>query len=542
MTGERVLTRLWEAWKQRVKGALALSLLLGFCQIYGDRVVLGIRYEFSGAALFSVLLYSLLWFLLIHVLYFLLNKFAKRETLSISFRFCFLFLLIAYIVPLLLKLPAANSMDVYHQINQVLGEEPLTTHHPVFHTLFLGLFIRGGLALGNADLGVFLFVLLETVFTAYAFANGLQLLKRLQAPGWVIVFSLLFFALSPHITGWIGQTTKDVYYSAFFVLFFTELASFLFEREQVLRDKCFWIIFLLSAVFLSLFRNNGFYVVAPTALVLIIRECRLTSLREAKLTLLLLLLLAALPFGMRALVNNAYGAEKGSVAEALSLPIQQTARLVREDKKQITPEEKKVINKVLPFKELSELYNETISDPVKDRFKKSASTEDVLNYLGVWAKEFFRAPRIYLEATARQNIYLLYMGVSNYEYYLEANGRVPDFSMFHSPRFVRDLRDDYETFLNRLHTAPVLSEFNNMALYVILSLLFGLYGIRQKHKGFGCLMLPVYLSELIIVAAPCILGHVRYAFPIIWTMPLALGVYLSLCRRTSSVTVHTPCQ
>ena len=60
MTGERVLTRLWEAWKQRAKGALALSLLPGFCQLYGDRVVLGIRYETSGAALFSVLLYSLL--------------------------------------------------------------------------------------------------------------------------------------------------------------------------------------------------------------------------------------------------------------------------------------------------------------------------------------------------------------------------------------------------------------------------------------------------------------------------------------------------
>ncbi len=43
-------------------------------------------------------------------------------------------------------------------------------------------------------------------------------------------------------------------------------------------------------------------------------------------------------------------------------------------------------------------------------------------------------------------------------------------------------------------------------------------------------MLPVFLSELIIVAAPCILGHVRYAFPIIWTMPLALGVLVSLNR------------
>ena len=50
-------------------------------------------------------------------------------------------------------------------------------------------------------------------------------------------------------------------------------------------------------------------------------------------------------------------------------------------------------------------------------------------------------------------------------------------------------------------------------------------------KKIFLLFVPLIINDLIIVAAPVIHGHVRYAFPIIYSMPIVVAMYLYLSKE-----------
>ena len=88
------------------------------------------------------------------------------------------------------------------------------------------------------------------------------------------------------------------------------------------------------------------------------------------------------------------------------------------------------------------------------------------------------------------------------------------------PSYIRALCD--------IHTNPILSASNNMACYIILFLAMFIYVTESGSKAHFLMCIPLFMTLLVILAGPCILGHPRYAFPIIWTAPLWFGVFL-LC-------------
>ena len=89
----------------------------------------------------------------------------------------------------------------------------------------------------------------------------------------------------------------------------------------------------------------------------------------------------------------------GSIRETLSIPFQQTARYVKYYDKDLSKNDIKVIDKVLEYETLAKRYNPTISDPVKNEFNKYTTKKELLAYLKVWFKCFFKHPLVYIEAT-----------------------------------------------------------------------------------------------------------------------------------------------
>ena len=75
------------------------------------------------------------------------------------------------------------------------------------------------------------------------------------------------------------------------------------------------------------------------------------------------------------------------------------------------------------------------------------------------------------------------------------------------------------------HKLPVLNLINNMAVYIMLLLVFVIFTLHKKNYSHLFSYLPLLISLLIIIAAPCIRGHVRYAYPIIYTFPIWLAGY-----------------
>ena len=66
--------------------------------------------------------------------------------------------------------------------------------------------------------------------------------------------------------------------------------------------------------------------------------------------------------------------------EALSVCFQQTARYVKYHGDEVTQEEEEAIKKVLNYKDIGNLYDPNLSDPVKKTFKTESTSEDLKNY------------------------------------------------------------------------------------------------------------------------------------------------------------------
>ena len=84
-----------------------------------------------------------------------------------------------------------------------------------------------------------------------------------------------------------------------------------------------------------------------------------------------------------------------------------------------------------------------------------------------------------------------------------------------------------------MFSTPIIGLISHPALYILL--LFVVLLIALKNKMTDCLLilLPLLLTIMFIIIGPVFHGHPRYAFPIIYSMPI---VYSYTKYRVNSLT------
>ncbi len=138
------------------------------------------------------------------------------------------------------------------------GEQAFTSHHPPFHTWLIGMAVQLGRKMGSANMGLFLFILLQTILFALVLSYSITTMKRLNAPRWLIVLTKFIAVVSPYYTAYIGLITKDTLYSYAFLLFMIELIYLVYLlRGEFWHKRMHTVLLLLSGVFVILLRNNG---------------------------------------------------------------------------------------------------------------------------------------------------------------------------------------------------------------------------------------------------------------------------------------------
>ena len=481
--------------------------------------------------------------------------FAKID--SHPFLYPFAGILAAFALPVLACYPAFTCNDSWTEILQYLGYLDFTSHHPPVHILLVGLFCSAGRALGNMNAGLFGFVLFQMIVFAAVLAHTYRVMLHLKAPRWLRGFFLISAAFAPHYTNYICVIIKDSLYSIMLLLFIDEFVLALadpkafFDQEtssgtkSFLSKKANYILFFLSVMGVLLFRNNGKHVLYPAfavtiAAVIILRR------KLGKKALLRSLALIAAPVLCAVLLESSltaiYKIEKGSVAEALSFPFQQTARTVTEHGDEITPEEREAIDGVLDFDSLAVKYNPTICDPVKATYRAGADKAALARYLGTWFKMFFKYPLSYVKATLNQNYLLVYPFQENKAVYCRLfnyeKGRnelmetVKKETGLHNSNRFPVLRQIIYNLQKLLYSLPIAGLFLHHATYVILLFASLIVALHDKLYRYLLAALPILLSVVVIILAPVIKGHPRYAYPIMYSLPVLLAFFI-FCRNKS---------
>ena len=290
---------------------------------------------------------------------------------------------------------------------------------------------------------------------------------------------------------------------------------------------------ILSGILASLVRHNNLYIVIGALIAFIFLACKSTT-QSFIFFILTLVLYASVTLISNTLIHK-LNAETGSIAEALSIPFQQTARYIKCYPDDVTDSEKDAINNVLEYDILADQYDPVLSDNIKRTYH--GDSDSLKSYFKVWAIMFFKHPLTYIEATLN-NSYTYYCpnGQNSPQglviTYIENNPAV-DKGFFNIHYVFEDyeLRSITTNLISFFEHIPGIGLLMHMGIYTWILLILLAYCIyRNCAILFAAFSIPA-LTVLTCVASP-VNGLLRYSLPVIIMTPILVGWVLVVTKKS----------
>lgn len=538
--------------KVSIKKNLVISVLSGLFTFF---MIFGNSYMNLGNAnlvfhnlyffLLSVVMalgYYFLFETLLSVLFNFLDKdrgkvklFSKRFACfeKHPFLFSFIFILICWLPYIVSFYPIILSPDPSFQIKQFFGIRTkyadyavlldenvvMTNHHPVAHTVLLGGCLKFGHMLGNDNFGLFCFSFLQIVILLSVFALSISYMKKMKISSKYRFVVLLIYSLVPFFPLYSMSAVKDVLFSAFTFLYIMLIHHILMGDKQNYKIG-HYICMVLLMLLVILFRNNGLHMILLSFPFVI-----LLAKKYRKPLLVVFLVVLGLSTCYSKILLPYFKITPGSVREMLSVPFQQTARYVKYHGDSISREDKKIIDKILVYDTLSERYNPELADPVKNKFNKYATSEDLKKYFGVWVRGLFKYPVTYIDATINNVYGFFYPNKINWYVYYKYDTRIVADGFDYHYNSLDSIRDISSGFATCFPQIPVLGLLANIGFSVWVVFILVGYCIYKKWYSSIVLYLPALILILVCVVGPAN-TYFRYALPFVFALPFMVSCIL----------------
>lgn len=449
-------------------------------------------------------------------------------------------IMLVFIFHILLRYPGVMGYDNWDELGYYFGYDTYTTAQPVFHTWILGTFVKFGIFLGSANLGLFLLVMFQALIMSAVLSYSLFLMKKWGVFLWIRILAMGIYCITPYYVGYVSFPVKDYLYTAFFLLFILSIMELIILKQSYWENCCLKSIWVISSCFMILFRKNGMYIYVPVICLLLIKlvkncinkESEKVHWKKVRTVIICLILPLALAKGISGFIEYYYHVEQDSPKEMFSLPFQQTARYVRDYGTEVTEDEKQAIEKVLDYNSLAEIYSEVTADPVKTTYH-AQNTKELMGYFTVWFRQFLKHPVCYIESFWNQNYYIFSLDTDNIVYNknchvgeeIKMESGLLDVVYFEIPEWMHGIDSVMVSYYSLMTRFPIIGMFSNVAFYIILMIVIIVYMLHDKCKWELLVMFPLLLSFFTVLLAPQIMNQPRYAFPIIYAMPTAVAFY-----------------
>ncbi len=473
------------------------------------------------------------------------NGFDKKSFMKLT-----LIMIACWVPYMIIMAPGAMGTDTRDQFAQILGNgemswspgtvlrEPddilLTNHHPVAHTLLLGIFLKFGELIGSYFAGIELYCVLQSIVFASALTYSVIKLQEYGMSERLAKIVYLFFTLCPLFPLWGMTTFKDTPFSIM-LLVVTLLLYDAFKTPEKFTKSKYWI--LAAALFvLLLVRNNGFYIV------LLLLPFTVIHFRKDKKFVLKIISVMLIPIllfkvGFTGVAFKVAGVNDGSPREMLSVPFQQTARYIVEFENEVTPEEKDSILTILgggevTLNEIAQKYVPDRSDSVKGLYNKYATTEDLLNYFKTWFAQLAKHPACYVEAFLNLNFSWLSFDSNHDAIYYNGNTdkTIPDYlEGLDNPKALDGARSAVSQMVNMLDRIPIVSCLFEFSFYTWCYVIIFLAMLMRKRYTELLVCLPIFANYAICFVGP--VAYMRYVIPMIVCIPFVIFITFSRSKN-----------
>lgn len=476
-----------------------------------------------------VLLGLLILFILVDIIDLLEKKDLKNDFLKTN-KYTYLILTFIFIIcmtPTFLALyPGVVTGDPSAQIGFGLNNN-MSEHHPILHTLIIYGFYSFGKSIGNVNLGVALMSITQIISLAIAFSYSIYIMNKNNINKYYILFTIILYAISP-LNGIMGAfITKDIYFTALFLIFFSKIIDHFFNNKEYTKKD--YIFIAITAILMSLFRKQGVYVL----IFFLIFNFIFTKSKKENITLIISIILFLI---LSTTLSKLTDARKASMVETLSLPVQQISTVVVNNKDSISKKDLKDIYKLIPEKTFDN-FMPYISDPIKSKIDEKYLKKNIGKYLGIWLKLGLKNKTLYIEQALYQTYGYWYIDIRmpHWGTYLPYNDNPKYTSKVLGIKEDSKLESHREEALDNLLHAKfqddlITGTFSSTAIcFVILLLVLLLTLYYKKYSFISVLSIVVGLWGTLILG-PTV--SIRYAYPLIVISPILLSTIFKLKTDT----------
>ncbi|WP_155828103.1 DUF6020 family protein [Butyrivibrio sp. VCB2006] len=419
---------------------------------------------------------------------------------------CFLFWLPYF----LYEYPGIMTADSLVQYAQFAGDEPVSNHHPIIHTLLIKLFhdIAMGIT-GNPQIGIACYTLFQMIFMAVC--CGILIChirsRKLQ------IIALLFYALVPFNAVFMVTVWKDIICAGLTMLLLCCVIDLRQRQELSIR---LWVHFVILSILFSLFRSNAWYAFLAWVPFLLIAVRKNIKRAVCSVAIIILVVVA-----LKGPVMTSAGVAQPDLVESLSVPVQQIARMMVDDRK-LDEEDLKLIEEVIDTTYIRELYAADFADNIKELVRAGHPEkieENKFEYFKLWFRINAENP-----GTSVRAWYDLNGGYINPDVSIkvgEIDGIMNnEFGLFWDPKIGGKLVvKGKEIALKLGDFVPLYGMLWSIGTYTWLLIIATGVCIYKKRPILGKVLLLFQVGTLLI-AAPVV--DFRYGYGIVMTMPLWL--------------------
>lgn len=455
------------------------------------------------------------------------------------FIFSILFIILLWLVYIIAFYPAIMSPDPSFQLLQyfninnkysdyvVLIDKNviLTNHHPVVHTIILGSLVKLGIKLfSSLNAGLFIYSIIQTIILASTLSYTIKFMKDINVSLKYRKICLLIYSLVPVFPLYAMSPVKDVIFGCLIIIYIISFYNMINLKGKLkIKDM---VMEMLLIILIILFRNNGFHIVLLSLLFLLF-----LGRQNIFKYIIIICITITFYYSYNNVILPHFKITNGSIREVLSVPFQQTARYVKEYKKEVTSDEKKAIDKLLNYDTIASRYNPALADPVKNEFNRYYTDDDLKNYFKVWFTQLKKHPLVYVEATIANTYGYIYPVETNWYVHIKGKKIINNYGFdYHFNENLRPLRMVLGGFATVFPYIPFIRlliniGFNTWILLFMLSYLF----YRKKYKDIIFLM-PSFLILLVCFVSPAN-TYFRYALPNVFALPLMLLMFNKIISK-----------
>lgn len=417
-------------------------------------------------------------------------------------------------------LPGSLPHDGAGQIKQYFGwvaGGSVNNHQPWVLTMVMGSIVRIGSLINDhfaIGFAIFVFSFVECLIYSYV---CLIIYRKFNSAKLYKSF-IIFYALVPCFGSYAQAIIKDGLYAAImslYVVIYLNVFSCLVNKTIsgfLLSQSVIKLI--LVALTVAFLRNEGIYIVVVSSIVLLI-----VADGRKKIPVLLMIAVICLNVISWNSVSKKLGIVTPFTKEMLSIPLQQTARYLRDYPNDVSAKEEKALSGFLDYKNLAKVYNPQLSDPVKG-YNVLIDKQRFSEYLKAWWSMFLKHPDTYIQATLNNTFGYFYpfckLRQTNV-FYISYDTFPPNFKYDYV--FSSSMRDMVVNWNSLWTSIPLFGLMTCAGTYGWFLLFFiGYMAKFRKNKDMLALNIPVLLF-LVCLASPAN-GFIRYAFPLASTFPV----------------------